>query len=278
MYWDAKRVMRDSRRWDRASEQLEGRAMLSGISPVAAEVSGAKAFEVPNVSGTWTIDAQDPAPDGTAVFTQTQGSPKVTASLTVPGFGLIESSGKFKKKTPDTISGKVKVDNPDPEGPKKVLIKTTITFPDEANPTTFTGTVTIGSLPAASISGTKQPPPIPSAVTPKAATFENVSGAWTLDVGAPLNLTGDFNVVQPVENGRKITAAFNEFGVSITMKGKFDSETTIKGKAITTADVGPKIKSKFNIQFANEFTTFTGTATNKAVGEISLNGTRQIPG
>lgn len=274
----AKRIKRDTRRWDMASEHLEGRAMLSAISSVAAEVSSAKAFEVPNVSGSWLIDGEGPAPDGTAVYTQAQGSPKVSATVTIPGFAVYETSGKFKKKTPHTISSTTKIANPDPEGPKKLVIKNTITFPDEANPTTFTGTVTVGNLPSTNITGTKQTPPAPSAAvhTAKAATFENVAGAWTLDLGAPINISGDFTVNQPVENGRKITAVFNESGVNITMKGKFDSETTIKGKAILTSELAGKIKSKFNIQFANEFSTFTGTATNKVVGSVSLAGTRQI--
>lgn len=257
-----KRTVRDARRWDLAAEHLEGRAMLSATAGVAAEVAHGKAVASPNVAGTWLVETD--FGDGTAVLTQ-KGA-KVTSVITVQGFPTFTTVGKFKAKSPNSISDSFKIATP--EG--KIPVSVTINFGESSNPTSFTGSVTVAGE-TASLTGTKQGS---TAALPKAAAVPNIGGAWLLDLSSSL---GQFEDVSLTINqtGKKITGNASFDGGSISFTGKVKPTGHIAGKATVVYGQNTLSNQKF---FADlEGSTFSGEVNLKSLDEIiNIDGVKVV--
>jgi len=268
----AKRSVRDRGRWELASELLESRAMLSAAAaPVAAQVAGSKAsFEVPNVAGTWDVTVTGL---GAGTATITQNGTKLSTVISVEGFTPFTVPGKFKKSSPHSIDGKTKVTLPEVG---KVLIRTHIEFPEQGNPTTFTGEANVVGQSYA-ITGTKQG----NSALPKAApTFENIAGTWDVTASSEqFEFSGLATFTQDGKGGKFIHGNFtdDETGAAIAIDGKFIKKHPSDVKGTATVDVeGTTVHAKFTINYDESFDSFEGSATAPGIGDIDLSGDRVV--
>lgn len=264
-----KRTVRDSRRWELASELLEHRAMLSAVTasaPVAAEVAHGKAVAAPNVAGTWDVTVTGLG-SGTAALTQ-KGA-KVTAIITVDGFPNFKSVGKFKAATPHSISDTLKI--PTPNG--KITVSIAIDFGLSATPTSFTGSVTVLGE-TFSLTGTKQGPG--SSALPKVAKAEipNVAGAWLLDGSGEI---GSFNdaALTITQDGKKIAGNATFTGGSISFTGKVRPNGHATGKVDIQFGEDTLTKQKFFADFTDDLLTFSGEVNLKSIDDlVNIDGVR----
>lgn len=258
-----KRIVRDSRRWELATELLENRAMLSAASasaPVAAEVANGKAVAAPNVAGTWDVSVTGLG-DGTAVLTQ-KGA-KVTAVITVVGFPTsFKSVGKFKAATPHSISDTIKV--PTPNG--KVTVTISIDFGQSTTPTSFTGSVGVFGETFA-LTGTKQG--VGTSALPKSAkaVIPNIAGAWMLDASSSLVTFQDAQLTI-TQDGKKFTGTASFTGGSINLTGKVRPNGHITGKATVQSGEDTLTNQKYFADLTDDFLTFSGEVNLKSLDEI----------
>jgi hypothetical protein len=168
--YPVKRVEKAKIRWGSHTEELENRALLSAathhVDATAADmnvVDRAKTPVIyPTIAGTWnvTITGGQLSGGGTAVITVTQKKPTsvpaINSVVTLTGVPVIHSSGKFDKVDHSVISGTAKVNIPG-FGAHTVTLK--ITFAPGNNPTSFSGTVSIGkSAPLVTFTGALSTP------------------------------------------------------------------------------------------------------------------------
>ncbi len=157
----AKRIPRNRNVWGTETEELENRALLSAANcdlsepPVAnqvARIARRTPVQFPAVSGNWNVQAGGEFFNGTGTAVISQDGRKVTAIISIDGFGEFETKGTFKRRTPSSLTFKTpRLDIPDV--PIDLRLKVTINFPpSELEPTTFTGTIrapfvgTVGTL------------------------------------------------------------------------------------------------------------------------------------
>jgi hypothetical protein len=168
--YPVKRVEKAKIRWGSHTEELENRALLSAathhVDATAADTDVVDRKKMPatypTIAGAWavTVTGGQFAGSGTAVITVTQkkptSAPVITSVVNITNVPAIHSSGKFDKADHSVISGKAKVAIPGFGSPTVTL---TITFAPGANPTSFSGTVSIGkSPPLVTFSGALQVP------------------------------------------------------------------------------------------------------------------------
>lgn len=251
-----KRKVRDGRVWELASEHLENRAMLSAVTGgVAAEVAHGKAIDAPNVVGTWTVTVTGLG-EGTAVLTQ-KGA-KVTSVISVDGFPNFTTVGKFKAKSPHSISDDFKVATPD----GKVSVSITIDFGESMNPMSFTGSVTVYGQ-TAPLVGNKQI----TAALPKAAAVPNIGGSWLLDLSSSL---GEFNdaALTINQDGKQFTGNASFDGGSISLTGKVRPTGHITGKATVVYGQNTLSNQKYFADLTEDLLTFSGEVNLKSLDEI----------
>lgn len=271
-------------RWGHHTESLEDRALLSATAlttdhaaAAVAPIQARAAVQFPQVTGTWDIDV-DGIGAGTATLTQ-KGA-RVVASIDIPGIGEFEIRGRFKRSSPDEISGTKRILIPELG---RVRVHADINFPSGTiNPTTFTGSVEAGDL-NFTFTGTKQTsnPQAPAAAR---VTLPQVSGAWTVTASAEGqgSLTGVLNVTQNT-SGRVIKATIDPISdVSLSLTGRFRGQdtATIRGTAVLKVN-GSTYRAKFTVTLSDDRTQFSGTATVRIPGpdpdlQVSLQGTRLI--
>lgn len=232
--------------------------MLSAVSAgVAAEVAHGKAVSAPNVVGTWDVVVTGLG-EGTAVLTQ-KGA-KVTSVISVEGFPNFNTVGKFKAKTPHSISDTFKIATP--EG--KITVSITIDFGESSNPTSFTGSVTVYGQ-TASLVGTKQI----TAALPNTAkgAIPNINGVWQLDLSSSL---GEFQDAQLTINqdGKKFTGNASFEGGSISLTGKVRPNGHITGKATVVSGENTLTNQKYFADLTEDFLTFSGEVNLKSLDEI----------
>lgn len=153
-----RRIAKARGNWGIETERMESRALLSAVgglvpeTPVAAEVateSPRASFTYPNVAGQWHVTGDEI--EGDVTMTQKKG--KVTSNISIMGIS-VTMKGKFTAAHPTELSGSTKVANP--LGGPKVKVDVHIQFAQGANPTTFTGAVTVPSMGITiSLTGTK---------------------------------------------------------------------------------------------------------------------------
>lgn len=264
-----KRIVRDRQRWELASELLENRAMLSavtGAEPVAAEVAQGKAVEAPNVVGTWDVTATGIG-SGTAVLTQ-KGA-KVTAQISIDGLPSFKSVGKFKAKTPHSITDTIKV--PTPQG--KISVSISIDFDQSSTPTSFTGSVTVlGSTVA--LTGTKQG--TSSSALPKVAkaVIPDIAGLWLLQGSSGVGSFSDASLTI-TQDGKKFTGSATFTGGSINLTGKVRPNGHITGRADIQFGENTLNKQKYFADLTEDLLTFSGEVNLKSVDDIvNIDGVR----
>lgn len=274
-----RRIAKPRGNWGIEAERMESRALLSAVglapeTPVAAEVateSPRASFTYPNVAGQWHVTGEGIEGD----VTMTQNNAKVTSNISIMGID-VTMKGKFKKATPTELSGSTKVVNP--LGGGKVKVDVHIQFGPGANPTTFTGEVTVPSFGITiALNGTKNLPMVAALAEKAAPMYPNISGMWDGSAEVP-----DFGVFQGVldvtQNKGKIKADGDlGDGISLTLKGKIDKQdlTHVSGKATVTTPIPgfTKVKAPFDLTLTNGNTQFTGVA-HAPVGDVTLGGVK----
>ena len=146
----AKRIPRNRNVWGTETEELENRALLSAancdvsepaVSSHVARIARKTPVQFPAVSGNWNVEASGQFFNGTGTAIISQDGKKVTAIISIDGFGEFETKGTFKRRTPSSLTFKTpRLDSPDV--PIDLRLKVTINFPpSDLDPTSFTGTI-----------------------------------------------------------------------------------------------------------------------------------------
>lgn len=279
----AKRISISKQRWGYQAECLEDRALLSAatVAPdtAPAEVTTANAraaVQYPQVSGSWDVEVAGLGV-GTATFVQRNA--RVVATVDIPGVGEIKLRGRFSRDNPTELVSNTRVKLPEIG---RVKLHTEISFPNETNPATFTGTSVGGQLNLV-LTGTKNVPTIisNSSVGRAAVVRPDVSGPWnvTLTPSGGASVSGVLNITQSGRTGQVIRGTVDTpVDVTFKLTGRFKAGDTdvIKGVAVLKVPGEPAVRARFTVTLNNDATAFTGTAVVRQLGTINIVGTAGI--
>ena len=279
----AKRISISKQRWGYQTECLEDRALLSAASvapdttPADVATANARAaVQYPQVSGSWDVEVAGLGV-GTATFVQRNA--RVVATVDIPGVGEIKLRGRFSRDNPTEFVSNTRVKLPEIG---RVKLHTEVNFPNETNPTTFTGTSVGGQLNLV-LTGTKNVPTLSSdsSVGRAVVARPDVSGPWSVtvsqsDIGT---LSGVLNITQSGRTGQVIRGTVDTpVDVTFKLTGRFKVGDTdvIKGVAVLKVPGEPAVRARFTVTLNDDASAFTGTAVVRQLGTVNITGTAGI--